>query len=302
MSTSEEVSTSEEKVSGQEELQRRHHIEIFGSLYQWDAASERIVDLSGAATQAGLLGFDQLSHFGPNGCDLIVDEILEMPGSPSLLCELGSGFGGAVRHIIDRLALRGRRIFAVGIELVPLHCRIARQISDMVGVAPPIVSADAARLPLRSGAVDIVVSTGSVPHFPRVGMVLREAGRVLRAGGHLVLTEEVSLVRDSYASLPAEFRRLHPAGVFFLTTVEERDQQLSAAGFTDVRQRSLLPWAVDLMTDRIKAIKLFRGTVEGIFGVDETVRIIDSLQVSRDMYQSGVLVPRLTIARRPSGS
>lgn len=296
------MSASEEKVRGQEELQRRHHIETFGSLYQWDTASERIVDLSGAATQAGLLGLDQLSHFGPNGCDLIVDEILKMPGSPSLLCELGSGFGGAVRHVTDRLAGRGRRISAVGIELVPLHCRIARQISEMVGVAPHTVCADAARLPLRSGAVDIVMSTGSVPHFPRVGMVLREAARVLRPGGHLVLTEEVSLLRDPDVPLPAEFRRLHPVGVFFLTTAEHRDQQLSAAGFTDVRQRSLLPWAVDLMTDRIKALKLFRGTVEGIFGVDETVRIIDSLKVSRDMYRSGLLIPRLTIARRSAVS
>lgn len=296
------MSASEEKVSGQEELQRQHHIEIFGSLYQWDTAFERIVDLSGAATQAGLLGLDQLGHFGPNGCDLIVDEILKMPGSPSLLCELGSGFGGAVRHVTDRLASRGRRISAVGIELVPLHCRIAWQISEMVGVAPPIVCADAARLPLRSGAVDIVMSTGSVPHFPRVGAVLREAARVLRAGGHLVLTEEVSLLRDPHVPLSAEFRRLHPVGVFFLTTVEHRDQQLSAAGFTDVRQRSLMPWAVDLMTDRIKALKLFRGTVEGIFGVDETARIIDSLRVSRDMYRSGLLIPRLTIARRSAVS
>jgi SAM-dependent methyltransferase len=295
------MSGAERTVAGQPELQLRHHVEIFGSLYEWDAAYERIVDLSGAPTQAGLLGFDQLSHFGPTGCDLVVEEILGLPGSPSLLCEFGSGFGGAVRHIVDRLARAGRPISAVGIDLVLRHCRIARQISRATGVTPYLLCADVARVPLRSATVDIVVSTGSVPHFPRIGAVLHEAARVLRPGGYLVLTEEVSLTRDPDVRLPGEFRRLHPEGVFFLTTVADRDRQLRDAGFTEIRQRSLMPWAVDLMTDRIKAIELFHGTADGIFGADETVRIIDSLRAARDLYRSGVLVPRMTVARRPAG-
>lgn len=52
----------------------------------------------------------------------------------------------------------------------------------------PRVRADAMRLPLRSGSVDVVVATAVIEHVPAPEGMLRECRRVLRTGGIVVLT------------------------------------------------------------------------------------------------------------------
>ncbi len=61
-------------------------------------------------------------------------------------------------------------------------------------VAPPPVrrpgawiAADAAQLPFRAGAFDLIVSNHSLEHFPRLEVALSEIGRVLRPGGALYI-------------------------------------------------------------------------------------------------------------------
>ncbi|WP_448608708.1 class I SAM-dependent methyltransferase [Geodermatophilus sp. URMC 60] len=51
---------------------------------------------------------------------------------------------------------------------------------------PPVLRADATRLPLPDRAVDAVTALNVLYHLPDVMPALREARRVLRAGGHLV--------------------------------------------------------------------------------------------------------------------
>lgn len=286
----------------QSEAQRLHHLDLFGALYAWERTHARILDLSGDGSQQGLLGLDQMGHFGPQGCDLVADEILGLGGSLTRLCELGSGFGGALRHLVRRLTAGGVELdLALGVELVEDHCHLAQTIGRSVGLPASTVCADAAKPPLRPASVDVVVITGSAPHFPDMGAVLGEAARVLRPGGHLVLTEEVSLACDADVRLPDGFRALHPEPVFFVTPMAERAAQLQDAGLAPVRHRVLMPWAMDLLRDRLRAISLFRGTAERIFGREQTARIIGSLQAARAAYASGHLVPAITVARRSGG-
>ncbi|MCA1821261.1 MAG: class I SAM-dependent methyltransferase [Pseudonocardia sp.] len=51
---------------------------------------------------------------------------------------------------------------------------------------PPVVRADAARLPFLGGIFDVVTALNVFYHLPDPLCAVREAHRVLRAGGHLV--------------------------------------------------------------------------------------------------------------------
>jgi ubiquinone/menaquinone biosynthesis C-methylase UbiE len=54
----------------------------------------------------------------------------------------------------------------------------------------PLIQADAGRLPLRDGAVDLVVGRGVLHHLPAPAQALAEWRRVLRPGGAVVLSSE----------------------------------------------------------------------------------------------------------------
>ena len=199
--------------------QLSYHEGLFGALFDWTAAERRITEFTGDSGPGGLLALDQLGHFGPNGVDLVAGRI----AGASRIAELGSGFGGALRHLTDRLESHGQPVAqAYGIELVPEHSAVSRTISaSQHRSAITEICASADDVPLPDASLDAVVITGSMPHFPDPGAVLREAARLLGPGGRLACTEEVSLtIGDALPS--AEFRELHPEGVFFTTPLAGR--------------------------------------------------------------------------------
>jgi demethylmenaquinone methyltransferase/2-methoxy-6-polyprenyl-1,4-benzoquinol methylase len=72
---------------------------------------------------------------------------------------------------------------ALVVDAAPAMCRRAARR----GV--PVVTGDAARLPLRDASVDAVVVLDALHHLPDVDAALGEVARVLRPGGVLVVRE-----------------------------------------------------------------------------------------------------------------
>lgn len=281
-------------------LQHDFHLDMFGSLYEWDRARAGIVDLTGDDSVPGLIGLDQMGHFGPTACTLVADRVAAASlggGRPLRIAELGAGFGGAARYVTEEL--RGQAVAvscAIAVELVGEHCRLARTISASLGIDDTIVvCADTARLPVRDAAVDLVFITGSMPHFADARAAIAEARRALQPGGMYVATEEVSL--RGPAPLSRSFLECHPPGVFFFAEPEERVAQMEDAGFTDIEGVDVTEWATALVRDRSKALDLFYGTAEGIFGVAQTERIARQLQATLHEYERGALVPMVFAAR-----
>jgi len=108
----------------------------------------------------------------------IVREILDaLPAGDALDAACGTG-----RYAAD-LAARGHRV--VGVD----------SSAEMLGLARARVPrgaflvGDLHRLPLRDGAVDLVVSGLALAHVPALAPVMAEFARVLRAGGHLVISD-----------------------------------------------------------------------------------------------------------------
>ncbi|MFL6128078.1 MAG: class I SAM-dependent methyltransferase [Mycobacteriales bacterium] len=279
------------------DAQAGYHRTVFGGLQEWERALGVIEDFAEEPGVAGMLGLDQISHFGPTGCDLIADQ-LRRP--VDLLVELGSGYGGALRYLVDRLNRLGGGVrVAVGVDIVTGHCRVAQRITESLGLSGHLaVCASAEAVPLRTGDADAVVVSGSMPHFGRPGRVLSEAARLLRPSGQLVLTEEVSLLAAG-REVSSAFRATHPADVFYLSAPEDRLRQCADAGFVDVRFRDLTEWAIKLFDERLKVIKIFRGTVERLFGATETAVIVETVLAARAEFERRVLVPALITARRP---
>jgi SAM-dependent methyltransferase len=276
--------------------QRGYHRSLYQALWDWPAV-EPVIDRN------RLRGMDLLGHFGAPGCDLVLDAIAEhAPDRPMRLAEFGSGLGGVLRYVLP--ALTGEKNvpveFAVGCELVAEHCRVARDIGAETPGGPPCfqVSTSVSEVSIRSCVLDVVFATGAVSHFADMAATLAQAHRILRPGGLLTFTEEVSLISsDGTAGEPsAEFRALHPSDVFAMATVDERRAQLEAAGFVDVVVRDLRDWAADLLRRRLLALRVQRAAVAEIYGADETTRIAETLAAARAEITSGRIAPAHVVA------
>jgi malonyl-CoA O-methyltransferase len=126
--------------------------------------------------------------------------------APSVILDLGCGTG----HLTTRLRVEFPEATVVGADLSDgMLTRAARRVDDNVGAdeeqagddqsddagAPaddaerPIafVRADAQRLPLASGSVDVIVCTESFHWYRDQEAAVAEIGRVLHSGGRLVI-------------------------------------------------------------------------------------------------------------------
>lgn len=155
--------------------------------------------------------------------------------------DLGCGRGYWMEHLGER----GHR--AVGVERE--HDRAAQ-----AGRFGPVVSADAARLPLADASVGLVWCVHVLHHLPEPAVVLAEIHRVLRPGGTLILAETVEdnpLLRVG--------RRVHDSwdgvGIHARFTARSLLEDLASAGLevAEHRQHSLLSfaaWALPAGLDR----------------------------------------------------
>jgi len=143
---------------------------------------------------------------------LSVDELLALFDPEGVVLDLGSGSG----FYTDRVAPRADRLCAVDVQPA-MHARY-RTRGVPAGVHP--VTAAAAALPLRDGAVDRALSTMTY-HEVASDAVHAELARVVRAGG-LVGVADWTRAGAGAAGPPLEER---------YTAVEARNA-FETAGFT----------------------------------------------------------------------
>jgi len=287
--------------AGQRESQALYHLPLFTALDRWDEVWAFALELAGDAEGASRLALDQLGHFGPHGVQRVVDRLLQASEGPlQCVVELGSGFGGALRHARRLLVAAGVDAACIGIELVPQHCEVALRIGKAAGdVRAHYLCADVARLPLAAGSVDAVFAAGSASHFAAMGATLAECARVLRPGGVLVMTEEVSLRPAGAPPASAAFVSHHPPTAFFASTPARRRAEIEACGLSIECFESLSQWAVPLLRQRVHALQLLRHCAEQIFGTEGYDWIAGTLASAADEYERQGLMPALVVARRP---
>lgn len=105
---------------------------------------------------------------------------------------LGDVAGKRVLEVGCGAAMCARWLTSVGADAVAMDLsggmlRHAGEANRRTGLKPPLVQADAARLPFASGTFDIACSAfGAVPFTPDLDAVFTEVARVLRPAGRWV--------------------------------------------------------------------------------------------------------------------
>jgi SAM-dependent methyltransferase len=169
----------------------------------------------------------------------VVREILAaLPVGVALDAACGTG-----RHAAQ-LAELGHRV--IGVDATPEMLAVARaKVPE-----GDFREGDLRALPLADESVDVAVCAIAVSHVPELAPVLAELARVLRPGGHLVLSDSRGLVDG--VGLP--LARVRPDGTFGYLPVRSRlaSDYLGAAlaaGF-DVRRCEELRRRTPLVDDR----------------------------------------------------
>ena len=115
----------------------------------------------------------------------VVREILDgLPAGVALDAACGTG-----RHTAY-LASAGHRV--IGVDTSPEMLAVARKRAP----AGEFHQADLADLPLADDSVDLVLCALALSHIPDLAPVLSELVRVLRPGGHLVISDSRGLIGD----------------------------------------------------------------------------------------------------------
>jgi ubiquinone/menaquinone biosynthesis C-methylase UbiE len=98
------------------------------------------------------------------------------------LLDLGAGMGG----FAVAAALAGARVTAC--EYNPAYCRIIELRAARHGLTLPVFNAAGEALPFPADAFDAVTAWDVLEHVQDPARVLRELARVLRPGGHALIT------------------------------------------------------------------------------------------------------------------
>jgi ubiquinone/menaquinone biosynthesis C-methylase UbiE len=147
--------------------------------------------------------------------------------------DVGCGTGATLDAIVSAYPT----VRAWGIDLSAVMIASARErlagAGERAGGAVDLQVADAERLPLPDGTVDLVVCVDSLHHYPAPGEALREMRRVTRPAGALVIGEW---------RLAAPLRQLMnwllprlPEGDVRVYTGRELTELAEAAGYSAVR-------------------------------------------------------------------
>jgi ubiquinone/menaquinone biosynthesis C-methylase UbiE len=185
-----------------------------------------------AITPETLAPVDHLHGRGALATEELV-ALLE-PQSGEMILDIGSGLGGPARWIATKFDCS-----VTGVDLTTEHCDAARELNAACGLADRvrILEASALALPLPDTSFDRAYSHNVVMNIADKAGVYREAFRVLRPGGRLVL-----LHVNAGPNAPVEYFPVGWASVpenSFLATQEETRRDLAAAGFAIVTFREM---------------------------------------------------------------
>lgn len=161
--------------------------------------------------------------------------------TPSFVVDLACGTGD-----LTRIAER-QRYQVVGVDFA------LNMLRSTHGITSPLVQADAARLPLKDGSVDGVVSGFALRNFTDLDAVLNEIGRVLRPAGRAALLEvdepdrpllrlghriwfRYFVPRIGAALSDAEAYRYLPRSFAYLPPPDALEKMLTTAGFEHIER------------------------------------------------------------------
>lgn len=128
-------------------------------------------------------------------CRLLADYVLERP-----ILDIGCGDGRFAEILYGNEAG-----IEYGLDLDPKETARARARN----VYRTVITGSATKIPLGDASVATVISNSTLEHIPELAEVLRESARVIRSGGHLLIT----VPTDRFDRYSVIYRVLHTIGL-----------------------------------------------------------------------------------------
>ncbi len=168
-------------------------------------------------------GFDCQNLGGFRLVEKIAAEVAKLaaPGPSDRILDVGCGIGGPGRFLADRFGCR-----VLGVDLVATRVEVARNLAARTGLAERVEyrAADATALPAESGSLAQVWMLDASIHVRAKARLFVEIARVLRAGGLLVL-------HDQLGPLPRAMQVVRRRAPYYALPLDALVRQLEAADF-----------------------------------------------------------------------
>jgi ubiquinone/menaquinone biosynthesis C-methylase UbiE len=165
-----------------------------------------------------------LGHAGLTAWGLAAVDLVE----PAVVLDIGCGGGRTIRRLAS-MAPRGK---VVGIDYSPDSLAVARRTARrrVSEGRVDLILGTVSHLPFRDAAFDLVTAIESHFFWPDLASDLAEVRRVLKPGARVVIIS--AMYRGS--RFDRRNRRIVEAGKMSWLSVEEYEELLGRAGFTDV--------------------------------------------------------------------
>jgi SAM-dependent methyltransferase len=268
----------------------RLHQELFGWLISVDSlteAADRLGISERFFKKARLFGADHIGALGIAATDFVLPHVSAIKGP---VLDIASGLSGPGRAIASHLGLE-----VIGLDLIHEHCVAAQKLALLLDSGDAsVICGTAEELPFPDDSFETAFCIGSFSHLPDRLKVLKEARRVLKHGGKLVVLDEHGVVPAKGVSLSGFFAD----PVYTFVTRAELDEIVGQAGFRVYTYEEITRRAMTMVKERLLLLRSAWSLAVEIMGPELCRRIAAILEELRGHYQEGTIIPVLLIMEK----
>lgn len=169
------------------------------------------------------------SHAGGDDLGLVLDFAAPAAGETGL--DLATGPGHTAAHLAQSAG------FVIGLDVAPGMIAVARQRAADMGLANlAYLLGDVHALPFAAASVGLVTCRIAPHHFHDVGAFVREAARLLKPGGRLVVEDSLAPDEPAVARFLEDLEKRRDATHVHSLSRAEWGEACAAAGLRLVRE------------------------------------------------------------------